>query len=278
MRQLYRGGALFALGLAESWHDGQEALECARQLEALGLRIYDRAASQIRMVYHVGRGELDVADMFRRRMEMHAVQTGSAWQVEVTLAPTLAVAYSALNDTARLRRTVEQVEQLARDIPSLARTAKLARGALLVMRGNPEAALPIYEELLANSPRSFIGWGRGMAHWAEAFNLLGRHAEAQRVCESALAQLSEEDRWFVRMFLGLEIQLAVAEAGLGRSSDAAKRLDALIAKHGTRGGPVTMGRLHSARATLALKSATTRPSSIIWPRSDAGIARPRRRA
>jgi hypothetical protein len=254
VRQLYVGGALFALGLAESWHDGEEALECARQLEALGLRIYDRAASQIRMVYHVGRGELELADMFRRRMEMDAVQTGSAWQVEVTLPLTLTVAYSTLGDNGRLRRSVEQIEQLARAIPSLVRTAKLGRGALLVLRGTPEDALAIYDEVLAHSaPCSFVGWGRGMGHWAEALNMLGRHAEAKRVCEGALAQLSEEDRWFVRMFLSLEIQLAVAEAGLGRPAEAARELDRLIAKHTVRAGPVTLGRLHAARATVALQ-------------------------
>jgi hypothetical protein len=254
VRQLYRGGALFALGLAESWHDGDEALECARELEALGLRIYDRAASQIRMVYHVGRGELDVADMFRRRMEMHAVQTGSAWQVEVTLPLTLSVAYSTLGDTARLRRTVEQVEQLATEIPSLVRSAKLARAALLVLRDTPAEALSIYEEVVGNAePRAFMGWGRSMGHWAEALNMLGRHEDARRLCERALAALSEDDRWFVRMFLGIEIQLAMADAGLGRQAEAVKQLETLIAKHVTRGGPVTMGRLHFARATIALE-------------------------
>jgi tetratricopeptide (TPR) repeat protein len=254
VRQLYRGGALFALGLAESWHDGDEALECARELEALGLRIYDRAASQIRMVYHVGRGELEAADMFRRRMEMHAVQTGSAWQVEVTLPLTLSVAYSTLYDVTRLKRTIEQVEQLATEIPSLVRTAKLARAALLVLRGAPQEALATYEEIFANAePRAFAGWGRSLGHWAEALNQLGRHEEARRICERALAELSDEDRWFVRMFLGIEIQLAFADAGLGRTREASERLDALIAKHAPRGGPVTLGRLQVARATIALQ-------------------------
>jgi hypothetical protein len=52
VRQLYQGGALFALGIVETWHDGPDALARAAELESLGLRIYDRGAKQIRMLYH----------------------------------------------------------------------------------------------------------------------------------------------------------------------------------------------------------------------------------
>ena len=255
VRQLYRGGALFALGIVETWHDGDEALERARALEALELRIYDRAASQIRMLYHAGRGEMELAQMFRRRMELHAVQTGSAWQVEVTVPLTSAVSYALVGDIARLKHEVDQVERLAADIPSLRRVAKTARASYLLLRGSADEARALYEEVLAASPpRSFVGWARGMGGLAEAYNTLGRHEEALAVCERALEHMTADDRWFVRMFLAVDVQYALAEAGLGRHEAAATRLDGLIAEHEPRRGPVTLGQLHVARARVALLS------------------------
>jgi hypothetical protein len=255
VRQLYRGGALFALGIVETWHDGEDALDRAQELEGLGLRIYDRAAHQIRMLYHAGRGELDLAEQYRKRMELHAVQTGSAWQVEVTVPLTLSVVYSLLGDLVGVKRVGEQIAQLAQkfELPALARTARLARTVSLVARGSADFALEDYREIFAGAPvRSFTGWARAVGHQADAYNQLGRHEEALRVCTEALIHVRPEDRRFVRMFLLLEIQLAMAEAGVGRAGDAALRLQALIAEHEPAAGPVTLGLLHEARARVAL--------------------------
>ncbi|HMI90972.1 MAG TPA: hypothetical protein VK509_06390, partial [Polyangiales bacterium] len=255
VRQLYRGGALFALGLVETWRDGEAPLSRAHELEALGLRIYDRAAYQIRMLYHAGRGELEQAEQCRRRMELHAIQTGSAWQVEVTVPSTLGVVYSALGDVVRLKRVAEQLEQLAArlQVPSLRRTATLSRAAYLLLAGNAEEALVLSQRVLESSEvRGFVGRARAVGTCAAAYNQLGRHAEALRVCEGALQHVRAEDRPFVRMFLSLEVQHALALAGLGRSEEAARALELLIAEHAPAEGPLTLGLLHEARAQVAL--------------------------
>ncbi len=255
VRQLYRGGALFACGIVESWHEGEQVLEHARELESLGLRIYDRAASQLRMLHHAGRGEMELAESYRKRMELHAVQTGSAWQVEVTVPLTLSVAYAALGDVVGLKHVCEQLELLSATLPSVERSARLSRAAYLVMRGSAAEAIEIYERVIAESPpRGFIGWGRAMGGLAEAYNRSGRHADALRVCERAEAALRPSDRPFVRMFLQVEVQHALAEAGLGQLEPAARRLDALIAEHAPGGGPLTLGLLHWARARVALQA------------------------
>lgn len=254
VRQLYRGGALFALGIVETWHDGEEALTRAHELESLGLRIYDRAATQIRMLYHGGRGELAQAEDCRKRMELHAIQTGSAWQVEVTVPLTLAGVYFWLGDVVGLKRATEQIEQLAVRFqsPSLERSARLARANFLLLRGSTEEAIAAYRAVLDETPpRGFLGQARGLGHLADACNRLGRHDDALRVCEDALSHVRPQDRRFVRMFLVLEIQLALAEAGLGRAEDAAQRLDALIAEHEGAANPLTLGMLHEARARVA---------------------------
>ncbi|MFI5306962.1 MAG: protein kinase, partial [Polyangiales bacterium] len=255
VRQLYRGGALFAGGIVESWHDGDHVLQNARELETLGLRIYDRAASQLYMLYHAGRGEMEEAESYRKRMELHAVQTGSAWQVEVTVPLTLSVAYTALGDVVRLKHVSEQLAVLAKTLPSVARSADLSHATYLLLRGSALEAIEIYERVIAGAPpRGFIGWGRAVSGLAEAYNRTGRHLEALQTCERGRAQMRPEDNPFVRMFLNIGVQSALAEAGLGRVEAAARSLDALIEEHAPNNGPVTMGLLHWARARVALQA------------------------
>jgi hypothetical protein len=183
------------------------------------------------------------------------VQTGSAWQVEVTVPLTLSVVYSSFGDVVGLKRVSEQIEQLAQRFgaASLQRTAKLARSVYLLARGSADAALDVYRDVLGgDAVRGFTGWARAVGHQAEAFNQLGRHADALRACELALEHVRPEDRRFVRMFLVLELQHALALAGLGRTEDAARQLQSLIAEHEDGQGPLTLGLLHEARARVAL--------------------------
>ena len=100
--------------------------------------------------------------------------------------------------------------------------------------------------------RGFIGWARSVGFQAQGYNHLGRYAEALAVCEAAMAHVRPEDRRFVRMFLMLEVQHALALAGLGRTLDAANRLQELITEHEPFRGPLTLGLLHEARARVAL--------------------------
>jgi tetratricopeptide (TPR) repeat protein len=255
VRQLYVGGALFALGVVESWRDGEDVLQRASELEALGLRIYDRAAHQLRMLYHAGRGDMDEAERCLRRMELHAVQTGSAWQVEVTVPLTLAIVYFALGDVVRIKRVSEQIEQLAArfDTPSLARIAHTARGSYLLLRGSAAEAAEIYADVLDKMPaRTFVGWARAVGAQAQALNQQGRYSEALAACERAREHVNADDRRYVRMFLMLDIQHALALAGLGRTLDAAQRLQGLIAEHAPNQSPLTLGMLHEAHARVAL--------------------------
>jgi hypothetical protein len=54
------------------------------------------------------------------------------------------------------------------------------------------------------------------------------------------------------MNLGVVIELALAECGLGRHLLAAEQLDALLKKHQPSEGPLTLGELHEARAQVAV--------------------------
>jgi hypothetical protein len=79
---------------------------------------------------------------------------------------------------------------------------------------------------------------------------MSEHARAREVCLSAIAQLMPADQTFTGLYLGLHIELALAEAGLGNLRGAAERLDRLIQEH-AQGGPLTLGELHEARVRVA---------------------------
>ncbi len=253
MRPISKGGALYALGALESFMDAPLALERADELEACGLRLYDMVACQVRASYHACRGEVELTREYERKVELYAVRSGTAWQAEAWAPISRILAFTLTGDIIGLKHAAEELQRLAGDIPSLSRYARIAAAGLKVLRGEHESAIPLLEALVKGSePRSHIGWCTMVSLLATAYNATGRHDRAEAACSDVLRQLSEADRWVVAMYLRVEIQLAMAEAGLGRTAEAARRLDELVAKHEPNKGPVTMGSLHRARAEVAL--------------------------
>jgi hypothetical protein len=210
-------------------------------------------ANQVRANYHACRGEAAIAAEYERRVETYAVRSGSAWQAEVWAPSSRIIVFTITDNVIGLKRTAEELERLAAEIPSLALHARIARTVLKVRRGEYDAAIPVLEDLVHGvEPRSFLGWCAVAGVLASAYNDTGQHARAERLCLGVLERLSEADRWVVAMNLQVEIQLALAEAGLGRAGVAAQRLDDLLLKHEPHQGPVTLGSLHRARAEVAL--------------------------
>jgi len=268
-RPLYVGGLWFARGVFESFRDGRGALHAADQLDRTGLKLYRMIGSEVRMLYHANRGELELARRHREQMQLHAIQIGSASQVELWEPAALILVYATIGDLVEMRRVSEQLQGLARSVPSLARYAELAAlafeltnadrgenhaadGSGPALANNHERVVERARALLAgHEPRSFIGWAAVSGYLARALNMLGRHGEARSACEATLAHLGPEDRPLVALFLNLEVELAVAEAGLGDFDAARRRLDDLLVYHGSSDNPLTRGRLHEAYARAA---------------------------
>ena len=99
-------------------------------------------------------------------------------------------------------------------------------------------------------PRSYIGWAGAMGYVVRAYNMGSEHAEAKRVCERAMSHVTDADRDYLLHFGTLEIELAVADAALGRPDEALERIDALLARHAESGHRLGIGLLHEARATI----------------------------
>jgi tetratricopeptide (TPR) repeat protein len=251
----YLAGALYAYGVLECWRDSPVALTVADRLESFGLRLYQMSADQVRAVYYANQGNRELYEKYRERAELHAIQRGSAWQIE-TWAPGAAITiHMRTYDAMGLKDSQEQLTRLERRIPSLALLARRSRGAFLFLRKRYEEALPQLEECAAEEPLGVIGWGRAQGVLAGCLNGLGDHERARRVCLDALAKLRPDDLDFPAMNLGLQIELAHAESGLGDHALAATQLDALLVKHAAGNGPLTLGALHEARARVALAQA-----------------------
>lgn len=139
---------------------------------------------------------------------------------------------------------------MSSELPSLRKPERIARGTYLVLRGKYAQAIPLLET--DDPPGSFVGWTRNRGVLALCYNELGEHARAKEICTAALSQRRREDLAYVALSLNVQIELALAEAGLGNLPLAARQLDDLLVQNTPDEGAITLGSLHHARARVAL--------------------------
>jgi tetratricopeptide (TPR) repeat protein len=155
-------------------------------------------------------------------------------------------------DALGMKQSIEQVQRMVKSVPSLALILERARGAYMLLRRHYTEAIPVLERCLQEPPAAVIGWARAHGALARALNGLALHERARDTCLRAIRALSPEDLRFPAMNLGVQIELALAYAGLGQHDLAIKDLDALLAEHTPNNGPLTLGALHEARARVAM--------------------------
>ncbi|HEY6561678.1 MAG TPA: protein kinase [Polyangiaceae bacterium] len=251
-RKVYVAAAHFARGsFAVFRAHGAAALEDAAALDRCGLTMYVAIASQLRFLYHMNRGEFAQAAVHREEFELRAAHLGSLWQVETWESPALILVYTLLSDIVSSQRLVHRLELLSRSVPTLKRYAYRAKEGLMRSRKDPKYVELVLEEQGKDEPRSYIGWAAATAFWAGGYNMFGLHAEAKRVCEKALKHLVDEDREYVSLFLNLDIQLAIADAGLGDFAAGLARTDALLERFADCDHPLACGLLHETKARIA---------------------------
>jgi tetratricopeptide (TPR) repeat protein len=246
----YYAGALYACGVLESFRDNSEALRYAEKLDTLGLKLYELSADQVRMLYYANQGDMEKLAHYRERVEMHAIASGTAWQVETWASGALITVALRTHDALRLKHALEVLKQLSVKIPSLQLLVERAQGAYYLLRGRPEA-VAFLSKVLDEEPLGVVGWVRAHGALARAYNASGDFERAKDVCMRALDHVTAEDLSFSAMNLVVELELALAEAGLGRHAMAAKQLDDLLENHASGDGPLTLGALHEARSRVA---------------------------
>jgi hypothetical protein len=249
-RKNYIAGTLMSLGVLESWCDSDRCLATADKLEQFS-PLHAMSADHLRASYYSSQGDIERADHYRKRVEMHAVELGSAWQVDIWASAEGIKIGLRTRDAAVLKRTVQELNRLSRELPPLADVERTAHAAYLVMRGKHADAAALLEGM-PSKPR--LGRVRSRGVLASAYNGLGEHEKARQVCLEALATLEPEEAKYVVMNLNVHIELAMAEAGLRDYEAAKRRLDALLTQHAPGEGAITLGSLHEARAEVALRA------------------------
>ena len=242
------GAALYSDGIRRSWMCDARALAIAGKLDTLG-PMNAMQANHLRALYHAQRGELTDAARYEQRVELDAIQRGTAWQAEL-LAPRHQMRLASwTQDVVTNKRAVRTLATLVQEIPSFGATERRARAADLVLRRRYREALPLLEidePPRPNGPFIFMRW-----LLAVAYNGLGEHEKARALCLDELSRLTDQDRAFVVLNLPIEGELALAHAQLGSVETAVEQLDALLTEHASKGALI-LGYLHRMRARVAL--------------------------
>jgi tetratricopeptide (TPR) repeat protein len=253
-RAYYAAASLYAWGATEAWRDKSRALEIADRLERQPLKLYQLTADQLRAIYYAHQGNQREARHYRARVETRALQRGMTWQVEIW-DPTAAISVGMRqHDAMRVKQAAGQLSHLSADTPTLRPSMVAARAAYLLLRGRYDEAVKQLEAQLKVHDPETIGYANAIAQLAKAYNGLGRFADAKAACERVLPRLHEDDLAYPILTLPIQIELALADAGLGDVESAGARLDALIERHTPGEGPLTLGALHEARTSVALRA------------------------
>ncbi|MDB4985700.1 MAG: hypothetical protein JWN04_878, partial [Myxococcaceae bacterium] len=249
-KRSFIAGCLSSLGAIEVRRAGPECLQIADRLESFS-PLFAMNADNLRASFYASQGNLQRSQHYRERMEVHAVQLGSAWQVE-TWAPCDSIHVSLrTNDASKLKRAGQELGRLSASIPSLRQQERHARAAYLVLRRKYEQAILLLE---ADDAPEMVGWARARGVLARAYNGLGKHERAREICLDALRGLTEDDLSYVVMYLNIQLELSLAEAGMGHFGVAKNQLDRLLARHAPDGSHVTLGLLHEARVRVAVRA------------------------
>lgn len=247
-----RQAAVFALGLLECQLDDSRALARLPVLESAGTPRALAMVAQLGFLYYGFRGDIDKSNECRERLEVHAVQHGSAWQMEVWANCTASAVYSNTRDVAGNKRTLAQLDRLRRQMPALEQYWERAAGTQRLLAGAPARAVELYERTLARSgPRERVGWGAVQGALANAYNDLGQHARAREICEETL-RVCADDLDYVAMLLRAQVELCRALGGVGEHEEAQRRLGELFERYLPNENPLTLGTLHHTAAELAL--------------------------
>ncbi len=246
-----RVGALYSLAVLETQRDDDGAVARLHEIERAGPRNSAAIANQLRFLYHGFRGEIELAERYRDRVEAHAAQHGSAWHVEIWSTCTMSAVYGNAQDAAGNKRVVDHLERLKNTWPSLEVFWERAVATQYLLTGAPARAIEGYEKSLAKCPsRAIVGWSAVRGGLARAYNEVGDHQTAKRVCEETWLQ-NGDDYQYVAMTLGARTEYCRALAGLGDFEGARGALVRLFDVHGPNKSPSTLGVLHRTGAEIA---------------------------
>jgi tetratricopeptide (TPR) repeat protein len=212
-------GLLLLQGINETLRERSGALECAAKLERIATPLAIAASARIRMTYYLFRGDTATAQQHRRLLELQAVESGSLWQVQFFSVPLEAMAAATWHDLVGMRRALGRLEQIVSEAPAMSQMYLALRLPYYFHRGEYELAASVGEEYMQKyPPMTRVGWSPNYAIAALAYAHLGRPERALEICESALAQVSDEEHEYVVLYAPLDAAYATALALTGQAA------------------------------------------------------------
>jgi tetratricopeptide (TPR) repeat protein len=250
-----RNAIAFALGSIEARMGLASATSWIELLEKDLLQQVN--ALLLRKILALQVGDAEGAERYRREAELLALQA-RVRQMFTTTVPTELAAHALAGDLSGVQQVKVRILALADAYPGWRPYAELAEGQFQQLRGNLDAAREAFERCIAmTSPdpdggqRPTIVWPPAVAAYLETLVGLGRHEEAKRCGERALATC--ETLGIGVLSHDISRALALAEAKLGDHAKAVARLDALIATQRQMGvAGLILGASYEARARIAI--------------------------
>jgi tetratricopeptide (TPR) repeat protein len=170
------------------------------------------------MTYYLVRGDTATAQQHRRLLELQALENGSLWQVQWFSVPVEAMAAATWHDLVGLRRALGRLEQIVSEAPAMSQMHLAMRVPYYFHRGEYELTASVGEEYMQKyPPMTRVGWSPIYAIAALAYAHLGRPERALEICESALAQVSDEEHEYVVLYAPLHAAYATALALTGQA-------------------------------------------------------------
>jgi hypothetical protein len=245
-------GVLLVDGLNESYREASEALSRADMLDGIGTNLARTTALRIRMIYYARRGDAERAEECRRGIELQALQGGTVWQGEWFSVPLEGLAGASWSDIVGVRRATERLDRLAREVPSLTPMRDTSRVSYHYRRGEYARAAKLGARYIAAyRPRQQVGWGAAYGIIAQAYVEIGEGERALRLCEEALADVSNEDLSYFVMYGPLEIGHAMALAVCGDYARGQRIVESRIESLRAHGEHASSVLLYQAQARMA---------------------------
>jgi tetratricopeptide (TPR) repeat protein len=251
LKENLRQGCLHGLAQCAAESDDELALELADLLEHENPS-FAAHAETVRVGYYVARGDAEDIELHRARAETLALLGGVSWSATSVLTVRCVYASALTGDAFGLVRALADLERACRVSEPLALFYRLAQAHLDHLRGQHDAAIAVYEQILDGPGGKELPTHKlDCALYGAALCLRGDLRRAHAVCLSALASAEPDLSPAHRSVRPLQQALALAEAQLGEHAQAAARLERCLAAQGTN-NPFALGVLHRDRAYVAL--------------------------
>jgi hypothetical protein len=264
------------LGMLEAQHSpfGKRALDRIEEIAALGVdpsvlepgRIeisneggvtapeLSMAVHQIRMMYHLARGERSLADQRIGKLRAATVQTGLSMQYDIfRLLSELGLAALTL-DVAGLRRAHEMLLHYVKSYPHLSPFVALAQAYVKLSLRDDEGRAELAAWTARHKPGEISGWEGAYLSYMMLLLDAGESALARELAERALASDAMKDEYLTSTRATFEVLVARCQAEMGDVSQGRQRLARLMQDLEGADQSLTLGFVHEQAAYVAAAS------------------------